>query len=110
MRSEDVLALNVRRSFRPGMGAKDVYEVARRAWKLNPDGCPDIAVAHVQGEVVGAWRITGWEPSPGEPGRWQFTGTTDAALDGRYIGRDIRSEVGRSPNPVRKVTIVIAPS
>jgi hypothetical protein len=100
-----------------GTGADSSYEVARHSWRigrrwidLDSPRSPQWAVTVVGDLVAAVYRIEGWEPTadPREPAlcsgssggavrpvdRYSFTGTRDAELEGRYVGKSVAAHLG----------------
>ena len=82
----DVVFLNIRNRYRPGMTGAELYEATRGDWKIggNRDNVT-YAVAVAGGQVRGVYRIHFWE-SVGN--RWRFIGERDAGLWNLCVGRE----------------------
>ena len=93
------------------------YDAVRCAWIVNRDRLDGykLVLAHVNGEVIGAYRPTEWLPAtvanfPGLPGhsdtpeRWGFNGAeAEPEVWRRYVGKRVPEQyrLRGAANPVR---------
>jgi uncharacterized protein len=121
--SHRVVLIRLNKSFERLMSATALYEGTRGWWKvgagarkLGSPTAPEWALAVSRGVVRAVYRIEGWEePSqaliagdPKREGRWGFFGEPDAAMEARYLNRDVSSYLRSldgvpSQNPIRYV-------
>ena len=110
-----------------GTGADPSYEQTRHSWRigrrwidLDSPRSPQWAVTVVGDLVAAVYRIEGWETTAdprepahgsGSPGgtahtvdRYSFTGTRDAEIERRYVGKSVAAYLGAgAPSPVTYV-------
>jgi len=107
-----VLLIRVRREFRHGMTADELYEKTRQWWKVAPRRKPDYAFAVYDGIVRAVYRIDhdSWvQPTEAErvgrmEGRWAFHGERDAVMEERYVRKNVSRYLSPgAQNPIKYV-------
>jgi hypothetical protein len=116
--TEDVVLINISRSFRYGMSPRELYEYTRGEWKigLRRDKA-EYAFAVFHQVVQEVYRIHGWFPArstfseryeqyddPQHNGRWEFVGHPAEKLRKKYIGKSVAKYMSQgAQNPIRFV-------
>lgn len=112
---EPAVLLNLRKTYHEGIGAHDLYEVARGEWRMRLERAQHIGLvlAVFSNRVVEVYRAAAWFPAgttmmrrrdwPGEPGRLEFVGNiAPNEIRQKYLGR-FTADLASSQNPVRYI-------
>lgn len=90
MATNYLLLLNIGNTYRDGMDLKDIYKVARRAWK-KPSINTDYVLTVAKGVVVGVYKIDTWRSFSKDSRLWCFNGEiAPPEFCKKYIGQKIR--------------------
>ncbi len=115
---EPSILVRVNRLYRPGMPARELYEVTRGVWAIGKRRqTVRYAMAVYHGIVREVYRIKSWQPAGTgsyryrsrkdvhAPGRWEFRGVVaEAGIRDRYVGRSVEHLLPTgSQNPIRYV-------
>lgn len=99
------MLVRIRKRYRAGISAEELYAATRQWWKLSPRRRPDYALSVYGGIVRAVYAIDqdGWEQES-DRGRWRFSGRLDPALEAEYCWRDVSSYLpDGAQNPIRYV-------
>jgi hypothetical protein len=114
--TEDVVLINISRSFRHEMSSRDLYEYTRGEWKIGPRReKAEYAFAVFHQVVQEVYKIQGWYPArsiyseryeqydePRHNGRWEFVGHPATKLRKKYIGKSVAKYMSQgAQNPIR---------
>ena len=94
MNAPDIVFLNIKQRFRPGMSGDELYAAVRDAWKISEENRNSVqyAVAVAHAKVWGVWRVQKWEPV--DESKWRFTGELADDLWVQCAGRRVRMSYG----------------
>jgi hypothetical protein len=95
---EQILMVNISRSYKPEASQNEIYEAAKEKWVLSPDKLKDIhyVVAEAQGMVQEVFEVDDWYPV-------EFEGKTRYGFNGRVASDDIRDKyIHQSVRHLRK--------
>lgn len=112
---EPAVLLNLRKTYREGMSAHDLYEATRGEWKMSLKSVQNIrlVLAVFEKRVVEVYRAAAWFPAgktmmrrrdwPGKPGRLEFVGNVAPnEIRQKYLGR-FTADLASAQNPVRYI-------
>lgn len=101
-----VVLIRVSRDFPTVRSADDLYEVTRKWWVMDHRKHePEYAFSVYKGIVQAVYRIDShrWQRRESD-GRWAFNGDVDAAMEARYVGKDVSGYFTRgAQNPIKYV-------
>ena len=115
---EPAVLINISRSFRHGMSARELYEYTRGVWRIGPRReKAQFALAVFHQVVQEVYEIQGWyraystfseryerEESGGDSSRWEFVGTPAKQIRGKYVGKSVAKYMSHgAQNPIRFV-------
>jgi hypothetical protein len=115
---EPSILIRINQRYRPGMPARELYEVTRGVWAIGQRReTVRYAMAVYQGVIREVYRITGWHPAGSTqyryrsradvraPGRWEFRGAVaERRIRKRYVGGSVEHLLPNgSRNPIRYV-------
>lgn len=113
--TDPVILIRINQLYEPGMSGDALYEATRGVWRVGPRReQARYALAVFQGDVVGAFRIDGWQPAGTSryttrqeedvlvPGRWEFRGgPAEDSVASKYVGRSVKAYLPRGlQNPI----------
>lgn len=114
-----VILITINRLYRGDMTSLELYEATRGIWVIGKRReRAEYAFAVYRGIVRQVYRIDDWYPADTLPyetrdltdrnksGRWEFKGTVADDVRDDYVGKSVRSYLGKSSqNPIRYVNI-----
>jgi hypothetical protein len=113
-----VILITINRLYRGDMTSLELYEATRGIWVIGKRReRADYAFAVYRGIVREVYRIDAWYPAVtleyetrdliqyAGSGRWEFEGTVAEDVRDLYVGKSIRTYLGKSSqNPIRYVS------
>jgi len=103
---DPALILNVRQQFRYEMTSEQLYEVARKEWKVDKARCKKVvlALAYYKGICRGVFEVDGWQTSKDEENLSDFTGRrADSRIEEKYLGKLLEKYMSKSQNAIKYV-------
>ena len=115
---EDVVLINISRSFQYGMSERDLYEYTRGVWRIGSRReKAQFAFAVFHQVVQEVYEIQGWYPAystyseryerydePRHEGRWEFVGHPATSIRDKYVGKSVARYMSLgAQNPIRFV-------
>jgi hypothetical protein len=113
---EPSILIRINQLYRPGMSARQLYEVTRGVWAIGKRReTVRYAMAVYHGVIREVYRITGWHPAGSTQyrhrsradvrvrGRWEFRGTVaESRIRKQYVGGSVEHLLPNgSRNPIR---------
>ncbi len=98
----------INNTYRAGMSAGELYEITRKAWRLDAKRArkAEYAMAVRHGVVREVYRIDSdsWRPAERKD-RWEFSGTVAEDIRGEYVDKSVGKNKRGHTNPVRYANI-----
>lgn len=113
MIDEKGIIFRIRKTYRPGMDALDLYEATRAEWRLGKRRIEaEYGFAVSDRKIVEVYAIDAWLPagtstyqtrdfSKFDRSRWEFVGrVADDWVRNKYIGKTVSPDLLRGSNPI----------